>query len=67
MQKRLKRRTRSTSPNAHKSHVEADLKLNSKLAGNGNEGMLHKGEWFQTSSAPTQRLRDRLWTEVKSA
>ncbi len=32
-----------------------------------NEQVLEGGEWFQTSSAPTQRLRDRLWTEVKSA
>ena len=33
----------------------------------GNEQVLEKGEWFETSSAPTQRLRDRLWTEIKSA
>jgi len=32
-----------------------------------NEEVLARGEWFQTSNASTQRLRDRLWTEVKSA
>jgi spermidine/putrescine transport system substrate-binding protein len=29
--------------------------------------VLARGEWFETSSGPTQRLRDRLWTEIKSA
>ncbi len=33
----------------------------------GNEKVLERGEWFRTSSGPTQRLRDRLWTEIKSA
>ncbi len=33
----------------------------------GNEGVIARGEWFRTSSGPTQRLRDRLWTEIKSA
>jgi spermidine/putrescine transport system substrate-binding protein len=28
---------------------------------------LDRGEWFETPSAETQRLRDRLWTEIKSA
>lgn len=32
-----------------------------------SEAILSRGEWFQTSSASTQRLRDRLWTEIKSA
>ncbi len=32
-----------------------------------NEEVLTKGEWFRTASGPTQRLRDRLWTEIKSA
>lgn len=32
-----------------------------------NEEVLARGEWFRTSSGPTQRLRDRLWTEIKSA
>ena len=34
---------------------------------NTNESVLASGEWFRTSSGPTQRLRDRLWTEIKSA
>ena len=29
--------------------------------------VLARGEWFQAQSAASQRLRDRLWTEVKSA
>jgi spermidine/putrescine transport system substrate-binding protein len=33
----------------------------------GNEQVLDKGEWFRTANGPTQRLRDRLWTEIKSA
>ena len=28
---------------------------------------LARGEWFATMPAPAQRLRDRLWTEIKSA
>jgi spermidine/putrescine transport system substrate-binding protein len=29
--------------------------------------VLARGEWFATLPAPAQRLRDRIWTEVKSA
>lgn len=29
--------------------------------------VLARAEWFQPPSASTQRLRDRLWTEIKSA
>lgn len=29
--------------------------------------ILARAEWFQPPSAATQRLRDRLWTEIKSA
>ena len=29
--------------------------------------LLEKGEWFEPQPAASQRLRDRLWTEVKSA
>jgi spermidine/putrescine-binding protein len=29
--------------------------------------VLERGEWFTPQSAASQRLRDRLWTEVKSA
>lgn len=32
-----------------------------------NEEVIARGEWFETSPGPTQRLRDRLWTEIKSA
>jgi spermidine/putrescine transport system substrate-binding protein len=28
---------------------------------------LARGEWFEPQSAASQRLRDRLWTEIKSA
>lgn len=30
-------------------------------------GILARGEWLQPQSAAAQRLRDRLWTEIKSA
>ncbi len=29
--------------------------------------VLARGEWFQTMPAAAQRLRDRLWTEIKSS
>jgi hypothetical protein len=29
--------------------------------------VLRRGEWFETLPKPAQRLRDRLWTEIKSA
>lgn len=29
--------------------------------------VLARGEWFRTLSAAAQRLRDRLWTEIKAA
>lgn len=29
--------------------------------------VMARGEWFQPLSAATQRLRDRLWTEIKAA
>jgi spermidine/putrescine transport system substrate-binding protein len=28
---------------------------------------LARGEWFEPQSAPSQKLRDRLWTEIKSS
>ena len=31
------------------------------------EAILARGEWFQAQSAASQKLRDRLWTEIKSA
>lgn len=32
-----------------------------------NATILSRGEWFREMPAATQRLRDRLWTEIKSA
>jgi hypothetical protein len=29
--------------------------------------VLARGEWWQTPPPSIQRLRDRLWTEIKSA
>ena len=29
--------------------------------------VLNRGEWFASQSTASQRLRDRLWTEMKSA
>jgi spermidine/putrescine-binding protein len=31
------------------------------------EATLARGEWFATMPAAVQRLKDRLWTELKSA
>ncbi len=31
------------------------------------EDVLTRGEWFQPLSGQTQRLRDRIWTEIKSS
>ena len=33
----------------------------------GDDSMLTRGEWFEAQPGAVQRLRDRLWTEVKSA
>jgi spermidine/putrescine-binding protein len=29
--------------------------------------VLARGEWFEAQSAPSQKLRDRLWTEIKNS
>jgi hypothetical protein len=29
--------------------------------------ILSRGEWFRALPGPVQRLRDRYWTEIKSA
>ena len=29
--------------------------------------VLARGEWFQAQPAASQKLRDRLWTEIKSS
>jgi spermidine/putrescine transport system substrate-binding protein len=29
--------------------------------------VLERGEWFRALSGPAQRIRDRYWTEIKSA
>lgn len=31
-----------------------------------SDDVLQRGEWFQPLSGDTQRLRDRIWTEIKS-
>lgn len=31
------------------------------------DDVMARGEWFEPMPAPVQRLRDRLWTEIKSA
>jgi spermidine/putrescine transport system substrate-binding protein len=30
-------------------------------------GTLDRGQWIATMPSATQRLRDRMWTEIKSA
>jgi spermidine/putrescine-binding protein len=32
-----------------------------------SQEILARGEWFESQPAPSQRLRDRLWTEIKSS
>jgi spermidine/putrescine transport system substrate-binding protein len=31
------------------------------------EEVLARGEWFEPMPAAAQRLRDRIWTEIRSA
>ncbi len=58
--------SRASTPNAAAiAHLPAEFRALSTLF--PGEAILARGEWFQTSNAATQRLRDRLWTEVKSA
>ncbi|WP_031496993.1 ABC transporter substrate-binding protein [Bryobacter aggregatus] len=57
--------SRASTPNAAAiDHLPASFRALKTLFP-GDE-VLARGEWFRTSNAPTQRLRDRLWTEVKS-
>ena len=30
-------------------------------------GVLERSEWFESLTAPVQRIRDRIWTEIKAA
>lgn len=58
--------SRASTPNAAAiAHLPADFRALPTLF--PSEAILARGEWFHTSLAVTQRLRDRLWTEVKSA
>lgn len=58
--------SRAASPNAAAiTYLPAPVRALSTLF--PSEEILARGEWFRSSSAATQRLRDRLWTEVKSA
>lgn len=52
-------------PEVAKANSEASFTASPCAA--GNEEAIKRGEWFRTASGPAQRLRDRLWTEVKSA
>ena len=59
-------KSRASSPNAAAvAYLPTAFKALSTLF--PGEEILARGEWFRTCSATTQRLRDRLWTEVKSA
>ena len=58
--------SRASTPNAAAiNYLPSSIKTLATLF--PTEEILSRGEWFKTSSATTQRLRDRLWTEVKSA
>lgn len=58
--------SRASTPNeAVLAHLPSDFRALPTLF--PTEATLARGEWFRTSSAATQRLRDRLWTEIKSA
>ncbi|MFN7924736.1 MAG: spermidine/putrescine ABC transporter substrate-binding protein [Bryobacteraceae bacterium] len=53
------------------ANAEARKLLPEAISGNPvlypGEEVLRRGEWFATLPAAAQRLRDRIWTEVKSA
>jgi spermidine/putrescine-binding protein len=50
-----------------KAHALLDADLRDHPALYPPEETLRRGEWFAPQPAGVQRLRDRLWTEVKSA
>ena len=45
--------------------LPADVRANTTLY--PDQQTLARGEWFQTMPPTVQRLRDRLWTEIKAA
>ncbi|MBV8843289.1 MAG: spermidine/putrescine ABC transporter substrate-binding protein [Bryobacterales bacterium] len=55
----------ATANGAARALLPAAMRDNPVLYPSG--GTLARGEWFQPQSAASQRLRDRLWTEIKSA
>jgi spermidine/putrescine transport system substrate-binding protein len=58
--------THTASPNgAAQRLLPADIRENPVLYPSPDD--LTRGEWFQTQSAASQKLRDRLWTEIKSS
>ena len=50
-----------------KAHSLLDLELRDHPALYPPQEVLARGEWFAPQPAEVQRLRDRLWTEVKSS
>lgn len=57
-------RTATTNAAAHKLLPKIDRQ---NLTLYPDEDILQRGEWFRAIPAKAQRLRDRLWTEVKAA
>jgi spermidine/putrescine-binding protein len=60
------RQSQTATPNlAARMVLPAELRENPVLY--PPPDVMTRGEWFATLPAPAQRLRDRIWTEVKSA
>ena len=57
-------KTATANASAHAQLPEA-LRANTTLF--PPPQVLARGEWYQPMPAPAQRLRDRLWTEIKAA
>lgn len=55
----------ATANGAARALLPADIRDNRTLY--PSAATMARGEWSRTTSAATQRLRDRLWTEVKSS
>jgi hypothetical protein len=53
------------SKSAVKKYRPAELRNNPTLY--PPPEVMQRGEWWETPPAALQRLRDRLWTEIKSA
>jgi spermidine/putrescine-binding protein len=58
--------TRTATVNAAALRLLPDTERNSPVLYPPPD-VLAKGEWFTSQSSASQRLRDRLWTEIKSA